>query len=394
MPVSPARAEAFHVLSRFESGRGFAVELLQSARFARLNEADRRLATELVMGVLRWRGDLDFEIESLSGKPLSYFDLEVIEILRLGLYQLLHLKSIPARAAIYEAVEMVKAARKRSASGLVNAMLRKLQRRPELKGATSGVWLERARRSVPSWIQDRWRTNFGATRADALTLACQRIPQVCLRVTGAVFSREAVQRDLAPAVKTSPGIFSRRALRVIEGSVLATSAALEGRVVIQDEASQLVAELVKPEPGHCVLDLCSAPGIKAWQIADNMAEGDMIACDRKITRLETMRRVIRNAWPNGVSLSRVVLDATQPLPFARSFNRILVDAPCSGTGTLARNPEIKWRLRPGDIPRLAGEQLRILQNGLNALARGGRLVYATCSLEPEENEMVTQQALA
>lgn len=393
MPISPARKAAFHILQRVEAGHGFAVELLQSRVISLLGDADRRLVTELVMGVLRWRGDLDFQIESLSAKPLSYFDSEVVVILRLGLYQLCHLENVPAHAAVHEAVEMAKVMRKRSAAGLVNAVLRKCRRAP-FKNAADGGYLESARRSIPGWICERWRQNFGDDAADSIILASQAIPRTCLCTMGSVFSREALQQELRQdGVKTEQGRTARRALWVTSGNVISTAAWREGRIVIQDEASQRVAELVSPMQGQRVLDLCAAPGIKAEQIADDMRTGTYVACDRSPRRLRTLEKIVRAHWPAGVRQYLVLADAAKPLPIAAPFDRVLVDAPCSGTGTLSRNPEIKWRLRHEDISRLANQQRLILQNGLRALARGGRLVYSTCSLEPEENEQVVAEAL-
>jgi 16S rRNA (cytosine967-C5)-methyltransferase len=165
-------------------------------------------------------------------------------------------------------------------------------------------------------------------------------------------------------------------------------------VVIQDEASQLVAELVSPEPGQRVLDICAAPGMKAGQLAQMMGVGTLVACDRSAARLRTLAKLLPQWIPATVRLLMVRLDATRELPFGMKFERILLDAPCSGTGTLARNPEIKWRFRPEDITRLAKLQAIMLRNALPALASGGRLVFATCSLEPEENEGVVEKVLS
>jgi len=183
-------------------------------------------------------------------------------------------------------------------------------------------------------------------------------------------------------------------LRVESGQVQNTRAYREGRVVIQDEASQMVAELMSPEPGQRVLDLCAAPGMKAGQLAQMLGAGTLVACDRSAARLRTLARLLPRWVPAPVHLSMVRLDARRPLPFGAKFERILLDAPCSGTGTLARNPEIKWRLGPQDITRLAELQAMMVRNALPALAHGGRLVYATCSLEPEENEGVVEKVLS
>jgi 16S rRNA (cytosine967-C5)-methyltransferase len=164
-------------------------------------------------------------------------------------------------------------------------------------------------------------------------------------------------------------------------------------VVIQDEASQLVADLLAPRAGQRVLDLCAAPGIKAGQMAQALGSGTLVTCDSSASRLGTMARLLPSWLPKEVQWLTVRLDATQALPFGCQFERILLDAPCSGTGTLARNPEIKWRLRRADIRRLAEAQLKMLKSALGSLSRSGRLVYATCSLEPEENEGVVERAL-
>jgi 16S rRNA (cytosine967-C5)-methyltransferase len=399
MPVSPARLVAFHVLCRLDEKQNYAVDLLHRPEISRLKEVDRRLATDLVMGVLRWRGDLDFTIEKLSGKPLRYFDREVLEALRLGVYQIRFLSSIPRSAAVNESVELIKAARKRSAAGLVNAVLRRCEKASfsasDSPNAANEGYLESACRSIPAWLRERWEKNFGGEAARSLIAASQAIPPTHLRITGPCFDRQQMQDELlADHVQTNPGRFGKRTLWVESGSITNTPAWREGRVVIQDEASQLVVELLAPRTGDRALDLCAAPGIKTWQIADVMGQGFLVACDRSLRRMRALRKTLSRRWPEGVRIHRVALDATRSLPFTTTFDRILVDVPCSGTGTLARNPEIKWRLQPEDIPRLAAAQRAILRQGLAALALGGRLVYSTCSLEPQENEEVVSDVLA
>jgi 16S rRNA (cytosine967-C5)-methyltransferase len=412
MPVSRARQLAYETLRKVESGRAFAVDLLQSAQVSHLKEADRRLATELVMGVLRWRGELDFQIEQLSGKPLKRFDPEVAAILRLGIYQLRFLERIPKAAIVNEAVEMTKRVRKRSAAGLVNAVLRKgapPAQRPaslpfeELNSASR----ESLSRAIPAWLFARWAardwTRGEAARETALRLAWAsvRVPPTTLRAAclrreaGERVGLEALQRELAEAgIRARPTRYSPGALVIESGNVGASKALEEGRVVIQDEASQLVAALVAPEAGQRVLDLCAAPGIKTRQLAEALHQGTLVACDLSPSRLRTLQKLLARRFPSEVRLRVVRLDATQPLPFGVRFDRILLDVPCSGTGTLARNPEIKWRLQPDDLPRLANARRRMLKNALERLAPQGRLVYATCSLEPEENEQVVEGTLA
>ncbi|MBZ5516036.1 MAG: 16S rRNA (cytosine(967)-C(5))-methyltransferase RsmB [Acidobacteriia bacterium] len=397
MPISPARQAAFRILLRVESGRAFAVDLLQGREVARLAEVDRRLATELVMGTLRWRGELDYQLESLSGKPSRYFDLEVLTILRLGIYQIRFLEKIPQSAVVNEAVELTKAAGKRSAAGLVNAVLRKCQpakARPRKIGAGEGDrgLLQAARRSFPAWILERWEQAYGREAADSLALAGVAVPLTTLRAVRG--SREDAQQALAQeGVQAESGKYSGRALVVRSGNVLNSEAFRRGDVVIQDEASQLVVDLVAPQAGQRVLDVCAAPGIKAHQLAHALGEGTLVACDLSARRLQTMKSLLSGRIPAAVEFHVVRLDASRALPFSGQFERILVDVPCSGTGTLARNPEIKWRLKPADLPRLAELQRSILENVLRLLAPDGRLVYSTCSLEPEENEQVVESVL-
>ncbi len=378
------------------------MELLQKPQVSRLRDEDRRLATELVMGTLRWRGELDFWIERLSGKPLSYFDPEIVATLRLGIYQIRFLGKVPKSAAVNEAVEMAKLAGKRSAAGLVNAVLRKCQsERSQLASRESeppsalpqGEQSESACRALPAWLRERWTRQFGPEAMRALARASTRVPPAALRVCGA--DREEVARRLArEGLRARPGHYANRSLVIESGNVQSTRTFDEGLVVIQDEASQLVGELVAPQPGDRVLDLCAAPGIKTGQLALAQGRGLLVACDLSPRRLQTLKKLLPKPLPEGLRLSLVRLDSSRELPFRGEFDRVLVDAPCSGTGTLARNPEIKFRLQARDLARLADAQAAILGNALSLLAPGGRLVYATCSLEPEENEEVVARALA
>src|SRR5271157_5125230 len=463
MPVSLARSTAYRILRRVDSASSLAVELLQSEEVSALREVDRALVTELVMGVLRWRGELDFQIERLSGKRLRTFDPEVVTVLRLGLYQIGFLEKIPVSAAVNEAVELVKQARKRSAAGLVNAVLRKAERvggrptrRPGRRGgmaaeaegasqpegsdssASSAGLVERACRATPEWLLDRWTRQFGSDTAKGLAVASVSVPPTTLRVTGRQLSRQGIERDLAEeGIIVRPAQYAHDALVVESGRVQASRAWREGRVVIQDEASQLVAALLRVGPGQRVLDLAAAPGIKTAQLAGLLGPGVprrgsgfgvwdsqradagssfssakpeprtpdprfsdgfpvrslLVASDVSARRLGDLNRLLPRQVPPDVRLSVVRLDATERLPFGSCFDRVLLDAPCSGTGTLARNPEIKWRLRPEDLARLAENQARMLRHALEVLSLGGRLVYATCSLEREENEQVVERVL-
>jgi 16S rRNA (cytosine967-C5)-methyltransferase len=381
------------------------VDLLQAQEVSSLKEADRGLATELVMGVLRWRGELDFQIGEISGKPVKRLDAEVATILRLGVYQIQFLERVPKAAAVNEAVEMTKAAHKGSAAGFINAVLRRCPvsrsaPRPRQFEDLDKTTLAGVRRATPAWLLERWANNFAQAGMDGndvamrLAWASTQVPPTALRVVDLAEDIPRLREELAAeGIKTRPGKFSGRALVVESGNVQASQAVGQGRVVIQDEASQLVADLLAVQAGCRVLDLCAAPGIKAGQIAQALGGGTLMTCDLNASRLLTLTSLLPQWLPKEVRWLAIRLDATHALPFRCAFERVLLDAPCSGTGTLARNPEIKWRLRPADLTRLAEAQVKILKSALGALSFAGRLVYATCSLEPEENEGVVERVL-
>lgn len=393
MPVSPSRQAAYRILLRVTSGGEYAVNLLQAIESGALGDAGRRLTTEIVMGVLRWQGALDAEIGRWSSRPVARLDPEVAVILRMGAYQILRLDRVPKSAAVNESVELAKMARHSSASGLVNAVLRKIEKpaagQPRLAARHAGELL-------PGWLYERWRSSFGAESAGNLALASLENPPAILRPAQPGVSREALQAELAvQGVITQPCRYAPQALRVTQGNPFSSAAWREGRAVAQDEASQLVAGLLMPVCGQRVLDACAAPGIKTSQIALALERGTLVAADVSKRRLQVLRKLIDGKIPGAVDLHILHHDAArQPLPADAPFDRILVDAPCTGTGTLARNPEIKWRLVPDDVARVAQTQRAILSHALAALAPGGRLVYSTCSLEPEENEDVLRQILA
>jgi 16S rRNA (cytosine967-C5)-methyltransferase len=408
LPISPARKVAYQILRRVETHRDFAVDLLHRDNVSQLGDADRRLVTELVMGVLRWQGDLDFQIQRLSGKPRTYFDPEVITILELGIYQIRFLGKIPKSAAVNEAVELVKAARKASAAGLVNAVLRKCEPVSSRRAAQgSGAPLdsfppdeagreaaEGACRALPQWLLERWEQHFGVSTARSLAWASVQIPPTTLRAFSSAELGQIQARLAERGIKVRAARFAKTALVVESGDIHSASAWGPGRTRIQDEASQLVGALVAPRAHQRVLDLCAAPGIKAAQLAAALDTGTLVACELNLRRLPMISETLPGSIPPGVQLHLVRLDATRELPFQAKFDRVLLDAPCSGTGTLARNPEIKHRIQPQDLVRLPQAQTAMLANALKVLAKGGRLVYATCSLEPEENERVVDKVLA
>jgi 16S rRNA (cytosine967-C5)-methyltransferase len=390
MSVSPARAAAFDILLRVEQQNSYASELLHSSRCADLAIPDQGLATELVMGVLRWRSSLDQAIARISSQSLERLDLEVLIALRLGAYQLSWLERIPARAAIHESVELVKRARKRSAAAFANAVLRKLAeetvriqiRTPfERIGSALDPDAIASASAHPFWLVERWGSQFGMDVARHICVYDQSIPVTAIRLRTPL--EEAELRS--QGIELAPGVFLAHARRVVSGDVTKTKAYSEGRIAIQDEASQLVALLVGN--GTRILDCCAAPGGKTWAIADRNPEATIVAVELHSHRAELLRKCVR------ANKVQVIAGDVRELPVNEPFDRVLVDAPCSGTGTIARNPEIKWRLRPEDLADLRSRQFAILQSAMNHVARGGKLIYSTCSLEPEEDESVIEEAM-
>jgi 16S rRNA (cytosine967-C5)-methyltransferase len=339
--IAPARKIAFDLLLELRRKPDLHSDhLLRSKPVEALSDLDKNLATTLVMGVLRWQLVLQQRIAAALTKSKSHLADPVQVSLELGALQLLLLDRIPARAAIFESVELVRHSGNEYAAGLVNAVLRKLAQTPKL-GPPDAL------AAHPQWMVDRWIAAFGL---DTATAICRY--------------------DQLPPTSEEPGVFVVRA-----------------RQRIQDEGSQLIAELAGR--GAEILDCCAAPGGKTAILAERNPEASITACDISPTRLKAMQSHLGRR-PN---LHFRVLDATD-LPFQNQFDLILCDAPCSGTGTLARNPEIKHRLTTGDFQRHHDRQLRLLRSAMGALREGGRLIYSTCSLEPEENESVVDEALS
>ena len=366
---------AFELLLRVERDRAYSDELLHSKRLAGMGARAKAFVTSAVLGCLRRQGELDHLIAGRTNRPVGSLDAEVLIALRLGAYQLRHMDGIPDYAAVSESVELVKHARKVSAGGLVNAILR------DLPAAASEEESERL--SHPGWLLQRWQKSFGNRRCRALLQANLRQPATFFRLRS--LDPTAVLERLSSVGVSAEPTDLEFAYRLAKGSVPDVRKVAGDELVFQDINSQRVGALLARSPGSPVLDVCAAPGGKSRLLAETAT---LVAGDRSVKRLQAMRRLgIRR-------IQLLALDAEHPLPFRRQFDRILVDAPCSGTGTLARNPEIKWRLKPQDLDSLSARQERILEHALDALAPAGQLVYATCSLEPEENQHVVAKAVA
>jgi 16S rRNA (cytosine967-C5)-methyltransferase len=396
------RLLAVRVLERVERAGAYAdIALHAELRRNRLALADRALATELVYGTLRWRGRLDLLISRVLDRDFASLEPLVVTLLRLGTYQIVFTGSVPDSAAVDQTVRCAQALGAERAAGLVNAVLRRLARvhdripLPALAedplGHLTGVL------SLPPWIAERWLEIYGAEEAAKLARASNQVPPITARVNPLRSSREALLEELGPrlpdvrACRLAP----RGVVLGHRGHPARDPAFLEGRFTIQDEASQLVVAHLEPKPGQRILDVCAAPGTKTTAIAEELGDaGEIVALDRNVRRLGLVGRDARRLGLGNITSCEY--DATRSLRgFAERgpFDRILVDAPCSGLGTLRRNPDARWRVRAGDPQRLAETQTALLRSAADALRPGGVLVYSTCTLLPEENEMVVESFL-
>jgi 16S rRNA (cytosine967-C5)-methyltransferase len=385
--ISPARREAFSILLEIEQNHTHSDHLLRSPRVSALSPQDRNLCTTLVMDTLRWQLRLDALIRPLLTRPNARLDPEIRIALRLGALQLLFLDRIPAHAAISESVALAKHAGHKFASGMVNAVLRKLalQPKPSLdpRPDLSAQQLAEAT-AHPAWLVERWVAAYGSETARNLCLHGQRQPELTLRLDSSELDAELAEQG----IRLSPGALLTSARRVISGDVTATPAFLNGRIRIQDEGSQLIAELCGH--GTKILDACAAPGGKTLILAERNPQAHITACEISPARLDALQaRVAASPYADQIEVR--LADATQ-LPGSEFYDLVLADVPCSGTGTLGRNPEIRHYLQPADLDRHHDRQCHILRAALGAASN--RVIYSTCSLEPEENGAVVAEVLA
>ena len=376
MKISPARLAAFDVLLRIERDRAFSSVLLPAVE-ERLSSADRGLCHELVLGVLRRQMYLDKVIEVFAGA--KKLDTAVRIALRLGAYQLLFLDKVPAYSAINESVGLVQKAKKTSAKGFVNAILRRISEKTPVLSFADEIERISIETSHPRWLIEKWSDEFGRADAEAIAVANNVIPKTAFRV---------LSDDNVEGLEKS---------EFVDGCYIAASLDKElreradrGEIYFQDEASQIVAQMVGRELGSTFLDVCAAPGGKTTQIARENRRAMIVAGDLHAARVEHLRETCHR---QGVDFVTVVqYDAEVALPFAdNSFDTVFVDAPCTGTGTIRRNPEIRYSLVPDDLGELPRKQLAILKNASKVVTPGGRLVYSTCSFEREENEQVIKE---
>lgn len=387
MKISPARGAAFEILHKIETEKAFSSILLANYE-ENLSVKDRALCHEITLGVLRRQFYLDRIIEKLTdGRKL---DAAVKIALRIGLYQILFLDRIPAYSAINESVNLAQRAKKTSAKPLVNAVLRRATREKielEFSDIIEKISVET---SHPRWLIEKWIEQFGFAETEKLARANNEISRIAFR----------------PTAKTSPDalnlIEKYEKSELVENGFLAErydadllKLAETSEIYVQDEASQAVAAAVRLKKNESFLDMCAAPGSKATFIGSKFnAQGSrlLIAGDLYAHRIKTLKETCAKQKINNIEVVRY--DAEKALPFAaESFDCVLLDAPCSGTGTIRHNPEIRYFLQKNDFAQLSGKQLKLLENASNLVKRGGFLIYSTCSLEREENEEVVEKFL-
>ena len=405
---TPARRAAHEVLRAVHTERADLATALERARRRLADPRDRALAGEIVLGVQRRRAAIDHLVAQAATRPLSTITPAALDLLRAAAYQLLFLNRIPAHAAVADTVELAREAGVGRAAGFVNAVLRTLSNRQRTRSLPAapavdprGAYRGARRRAAldylattlshPRWLVERWLDRHGLPAAEAWAQFDNAPAPVTLRANLARNTVAELQEILAAqGVRTTTTKLAPHGLVVVEGDLHSAPAAGEGRFLLQEEASQLIVELASPAEKSRVLDLCAAPGGKTVGLAERAGPGGLVvASDVRPGRIALLERFLGRMQPGRVPIVR--LDATAPLPFDRVFDCVLVDAPCSGLGALRRDPDIRWRRTPDDLPRLAATQFTMLCRASETVRPGGRLVYATCSSEPEENEEVVDR---
>lgn len=378
---SPARRLSYKLLVQIDSGRQFSDDALNSREMERIEVRDRHLVTEIVYGTIRWQGTLDHVLAGCSSRDWNAVAASARVLLRMSLYQMWRMDRVPDHAIVNDAVELAKSDIGNGVDRFLNGVLRQLTRTRPWESPdflrTSPPWV---RVSLPEWLWRRWEARYGEVVAREFALSLNRHPKTVVRASDP-------RRDA--------GIGNAVESEIVPGAVILEEGNHDRGVSLhcQDEASQLVPHLLGVSSGWRVWDSCAAPGGKTAILSALCGStGGVVASDSSVVRILRMVRLHRDLGiPDSMA---IVADARRPPPFSRPFDAVLADVPCSGLGTLRRNPEIKWRFRPEDFPALQKTQAEILGSAAEAVAAGGRLLYSTCSTEPEENEDVVNSFLA
>ncbi len=408
--IGPARVAAYHALRAIADGRADLPAALARSRDHLDDDRDRALAADIVAGTLRFQRTIDHLIEQSAHRRIDKLDADVLHILRLTLYQLLHLDRVPASAAVDDAVNLVRHAHKQSATGFVNAVLRTTLRQrhrlplpphPDANADRAGTLAYLGiTHSHPDWLVARWLDRHGFDATERWVTFNNETPRLTLRVNTLRGDRDTVATELrAAGVETVPTPHAPNGLIVVAGNPLraldgsSSSGSLSGAFFVQDEASQLVSLAVAARPGERILDLCASPGGKTLAMAGDMRDtGLLVACDVRARRVELLADTVETSGAACIRVAHVA--ASGPLPFGPVFDRVLVDAPCSGLGTIRHDPDVRWRRQEGDLARFSLDQRRLLDRAAALVRPNGRLVYATCSSEPDENEAVVDAFLS
>ncbi len=384
--VSTARRICYRLLRQIESRRLFSDDALNIESMQCLDIRDRHLVTEIVYGSLRWKALLDFVLAKVSSRPWHKVDPGAKILLRMSLYQMWQMDRIPDYALVNDAVDLAKRKLGRGIERYLNGILRQLTRtRPWEQDRFMQEASPYTQVSLPQWLWKRWVLRYGENAATDFARSLNRPPQISLHPTRRIendsyLPSEAVLSDFVPGAYIQADPLARR--NETESS----------RFYYQDEASQLIPHLLGPATGFRIWDACAAPGGKTIILKRNCGEsGRIVASDMNAERISRLSHFLRNSGGGDVDI--VVADAAVSPPFCNWFDAVLADVPCSGLGTLRRNPEIKWRFHPAKFRSLQQTQIRIICSVSKAVRIGGFLLYSTCSTEPEENEHVVESFL-
>ncbi|MCF8069355.1 MAG: 16S rRNA (cytosine(967)-C(5))-methyltransferase RsmB [Desulfobacterales bacterium] len=396
------RQKALDVLNAVERG-ALTLDRVLDDRFEALSgltQQDRNLFNILVFGVLRRQARLDWIISFFSKTKLKKIDKKILNILRLGLFQIIFLDRVPNSAAVNTAVELSKKNASPWTAGFVNGLLRNAARRhkevpfPDIQ--TSPVTAIAIRYSFPDWLIKRWSDRFGIAETEKLCGAVNEIPSFTLRTNSLKCTRDELIKELMPEVKkTAPTPYAQSGVKITspQKPVSALECFIKGLFQVQDEAAQLVSTILDPQPGESILDACAGLGGKTGHIAQMMNNnGRILAMDKGSVKLDRLNCEMKRL---GISIvSTATHDLKIPLSPGRQFDRILIDAPCSATGVIRRNPDSKWTLSEKKIADCSKLQFQLLENLVPLVRTGGILVYAVCSFELEENEGVITKFLS
>jgi 16S rRNA (cytosine967-C5)-methyltransferase len=391
-----ARVVALDTLRRVHAGSSDLASALEQGRMRLADERDQALAAEIAIGTLRWRAALDHAIAWAGNRSASAFDADVLDILRLSAYQLLHLDRVPAAAVVNDGVTLTRQRGHARAAGAVNAILRRISRnrsRLPMPEASDPLAYLSTTFAHPAWLVARWLERYGFDATLAWVRFNNAAAPVTLRANTLLTTRDALAGTLEQhGVRTRACAYAPDGLVVESGRPFATPSSRAGAFLAQDEASQLVGAFAAPPPGSRVADACASPGGKTAQLAAAIGNGGLlVAGDLRSRRIRLLRQTLAAARVTSAHI--VCHDLLSGLPFRSEFDCVLVDAPCSSLGTIRRDPDIKWSRREDELAALAARQRRMLDEASRGVRAGGMLVYATCSSEPEENDEVVDAFL-